>query len=283
MFTTPIGARHRVLRSPRSAVRPPARVAALLLTLLTSLLTAVAFAAPAPAAPGATPATSSPLGTCAEGGVTVVVDFTDLGGEVEVGCAIGAGTGTEALQQAGFTDTRDGAGMICAINAQPDPCPAEFTGSFWSYWHGAETWVSSMEGSDTTTADSAVVEGWRYHDGSEGPTITPAEAVALAARSVASPDGPAVPDGPTDAEDAPTTAAAGDDGDDGDAGDDTSDEAADADEAVDAAGPGAAASGPSPLVVVGVALLVVVVVLAVAVARRRATAADGAADGAADR
>uniref|UniRef100_UPI0035683872 hypothetical protein n=1 Tax=Actinotalea sp. TaxID=1872145 RepID=UPI0035683872 len=58
-----------------------------------TLLALSGVAAPAAAAEGA----------CTDAdGVTVVVDFTDLGGEVEIGCATAPATGTEALQEAGF-------------------------------------------------------------------------------------------------------------------------------------------------------------------------------------
>ncbi|WP_372593860.1 hypothetical protein [Actinotalea sp.] len=80
--------------------------------------------------------------------------------------------GREALQQAGFVDTRDDSGLICAIDSQPDPCPAEFTGSYWSYWHAEQggEWETYMEGSDTAVPAAGSVEGWRYFDGSAGPT-----------------------------------------------------------------------------------------------------------------
>ena len=121
----------------------------------------------------AAPAAAAAEGPCTDAdGVTVVVDFTDLGGEVEVGCATDPATGTEALQAAGFVDTRDDSGLICAIDAQPDPCPAEFTGSYWSYWHAEQggEWETYMEGSDTAVPAAGAVEGWRYSDGTAGPT-----------------------------------------------------------------------------------------------------------------
>lgn len=113
--------------------------------------------------------------------VTVVVDFTDLGGQVESGCATAGATGTEALVEAGFTDTRDGAGMICALNALPDPCPAEFTGSYWSYWFAGDTgWESYLEGSDTAVTTAGGIEGWRYSDGTAGPQVSPVAGEAAA-------------------------------------------------------------------------------------------------------
>lgn len=112
---------------------------------------------------------------CADGEVVVVVDFTDLGGDVEIGCSSEAASGTEALRAAGFTDSRDASGLICAIDALPDPCPATFTGSYWSYWYAeGGAWQTWMEGSDTAVPAAGGVEGWRYNDGSAGPDVDPA-------------------------------------------------------------------------------------------------------------
>lgn len=113
-------------------------------------------------------------------GVAVVVDLTDVGGEVEVGCAAGdPASGREALEQAGFTPTDSIPGMICAVNSLPDPCPEEFDGSFWSYWSGEDgQWVAHLEGADTTDPAPGDVEGWRYNDGTTGPGLSPAEVAA---------------------------------------------------------------------------------------------------------
>jgi hypothetical protein len=127
---------------------------------------------------GAVPLTADDLsGGCTDpAGVTVVVDLTDLGGQVEVGCAEDAATGAEALVAAGFTDTRDASGLICAIESLPDPCPETFEGSFWSYWYATPDgdWQSYLEGPDTAVPDAGSLEGWRYSDGTSGPTVTPA-------------------------------------------------------------------------------------------------------------
>ena len=131
------------------------------------------LAAALPATAVATDVVGPELEICADDQVTVVVDFTDLGGQVESGCATPGATGSEALVEAGFTDTRDDFTMICAINAQPDPCPAEFTGVYWSYWYAADgVWQSYLEGSDTVVTTAAGIEGWRYFDGSAGPQVT---------------------------------------------------------------------------------------------------------------
>jgi hypothetical protein len=139
----------------------PTRTAALLAAITLPVL----LAAPAAAA-------DQPDGPCEDGGVTVVVDSTALGGEVLMGCATeDPASGTEALQQAGFTDTRDDSGLICAIDALPDPCPTEFTGEYWSYWYGDGEWQNYMEGSDTAAPADGAVEGWRWGDGSTPPAV----------------------------------------------------------------------------------------------------------------
>lgn len=142
-------------------------------TLLAVVLGLAGLLTVSPSATAATPE------ACADG-VTVVVDFTDLGGEVEVGCADGdPATGRDALESAGFTPTDSMPGMICAIDANPDPCPEEFDGSFWAYWTTEDgEWVSHTAGADGTDPAPGDVEGWRYNDGTTGPGLSPDEAAA---------------------------------------------------------------------------------------------------------
>lgn len=176
-------------------------------TVVLALALAATLAPPAAAAP---PVGQAVLPACADG-VTVVVDFTDLGGEIETGCATEAATGTEALRSAGFTDTRDASGLVCAIEAAPDPCPETFSGSFWSYWHAAPggAWESYLEGPDTAVPQPGAVEGWRHNDGSTGPSVTPSAADAAGTTATPAPtDGAtAVLEAPTDdgARSAPST------------------------------------------------------------------------------
>ena len=170
-----------------------------MLRSLSRTLTVLAGAAllPLSLAPAAAAAPSAvPSGPCTDGqGVTVVVDATELGGAVEVGCAAAPATGTEALTQAGFVDTRDDAGMICAISGLPDPCPTTFEGTYWSYWYAADgAWQGYLEGSDTAVPAAGGVEGWRWSDGTAGPgvdlaalTTTSPEPEATAAASEAAP------------------------------------------------------------------------------------------------
>lgn len=183
-------------------VRPaPLRVLLLPLVAAGATLLPLGAAAAAPL-----PATAVPDGAaCADDtGVTVVVDLTDLGGEVEVGCAEGTpATGAEALVDAGFTDTRDGAQMICAIEGLPDPCPTTFEGSWWSYWSAEPggDWVAYEVGADQATPEPGAVEGWRYFDGSAGPTVTPADALATAATDETATDETGADDTAADASD----------------------------------------------------------------------------------
>ncbi len=125
---------------------------------------------------------SASEGACGDDeGVTVVVDFTDVGGTIEVGCASGDPvSGRSALESAGFAATDSQPGMICAIGALPDPCPATFEGSYWSYWNSSDEgdWVSYQVGADSSDPAPGEIEGWRYNDGSTGPGIAPADVVS---------------------------------------------------------------------------------------------------------
>lgn len=235
----------RTLRASLAPAAAPAR-AAVAVALGAGLLGLAGAASASASAPASTAVTAAADGACADGtGITVVVDKTDLGGEVEVGCAPTAATGTEALQAAGFTDTRDAATMICAVDDLPDPCPTEFTGSFWAYWTAAPDgeWEQAMVGSDQAEPTPGGVEGWRYNDGTEAPGVAPAEAVAQAAGT---------------GEDAAEDSAA----DDGASVDDgTSVTTTEQEPAQD--------GGLSPAVVAGIGLVVVLGVAALVVARRR--------------
>lgn len=157
-------------------MRKPTAPHHLLASALLLLLSATAVPA---AAAGAEADAPTPVGACTDGsGVTVVVDLTDLEGELEVGCAAGdPATGREALTAAGFTATDASSGMICAINASPDPCPETFAGSYWSYWSAAPTgpWTAQEVGADGSDPAPGGFEGWRYNDGASGPGVLPAE------------------------------------------------------------------------------------------------------------
>lgn len=141
--------------------------------------TAYADAAPAPVG---TP------GYCRDDtGVTVVVDFSDLGGDIVVRCAPGpvrAGyTGVDALKGAGFTPTgtqRWGLAFVCRIQGRPsagesldtdgnpdyhercvDTPPAS---AYWGYWYADNggAWTYSSAGPKNRDAIAGGFEGWSF-------------------------------------------------------------------------------------------------------------------------
>ena len=179
-----------------------------------ALLGAMAIGASASASPDVPAETLD--GVCAaDAGVTVVVDFTDVGGEIEIGCAEGApANGRAALETAGFVPEDSMPGMICAIDSSPDPCPEEFDGSFWSYWTVDDDleWESYMVGADEASPAPGSIEGWRYFDGSAGPQVpvaviaqTSQDAAQAPAEEAASEDAPSEDATTEDAEEGSST------------------------------------------------------------------------------
>jgi len=158
--------------------------------LLQLPLIALLVSIPVSTATAAAPSGVVPAGACAGGtGVSVVVDLTDLGGDVVVGCATGdPATGRQALADAGFVATDAPTGMICAINSAPDPCPVTFEGSYWSYWSAdaSSDWTAYAVGADASDPAPGAFEGWRYNDGTTGPGVQPA-ALVTASPSVTAP------------------------------------------------------------------------------------------------
>ncbi|MDX6309040.1 MAG: hypothetical protein QOI06_2086 [Nocardioidaceae bacterium] len=120
-------------------------------------------------------------------GVTVVVDFNELGGGIVVRCApgpVGSGfTGLDALTGAGFSPTgtqRWGLAFICRIAGKPtanqrlhikgdrnyqeacvDTPPPE---AFWSYWYAPNggRWMYSTGGPTNRDAIPGGFEGWSF-------------------------------------------------------------------------------------------------------------------------
>lgn len=156
-----------------SPTRPAQAAATAAAVLVTALLAWGAFVPPALAA--------ACDGTA---GVTVVADFTALGGGVEVRCAPGdPESGLAALTGAGFSYTfaAKQPGYVCRVNGQPasDPCmntsPAD---AYWGYWHAHRggDWVYSNEGAGTFDPPPGSVEGWAFGAGEEPRTPPPAAA-----------------------------------------------------------------------------------------------------------
>ncbi|MEV0944078.1 hypothetical protein AB0I90_27385 [Micromonospora wenchangensis] len=124
--------------------------------------------------PGSPAAAAGSAGYCPDAsGVTVVVDFNELGGGTVVRCASGTqATGLAALKNAGFEITgtlRWGEGFICRIDGKPsaasekcvDTPPAS---AYWSYWHAANGggWAYSDKGVLNRKPPAGSFEGWSF-------------------------------------------------------------------------------------------------------------------------
>jgi hypothetical protein len=124
---------------------------------------------PAPAAAAAA-ASGSP---CSDPtGITVVVDFHDLGGGVEVGCAPQpVSSGFEALEKAGFDakHVESQPAALCNIENQPDrDCrPMPPTSSYWAYWYASRggAWCYATRGPGNRKPPPGTVEGWAFSQG----------------------------------------------------------------------------------------------------------------------
>ncbi|MEQ0559241.1 hypothetical protein ABJI51_09185 [Amycolatopsis sp. NEAU-NG30] len=124
---------------------------------------------------GAAPASATGTdGACPEGGgVTVVVDFGDLGPAPVVRCAPGTpANGIAALQEAGIEvagSQKYGLAVACRINGKPGPDVESCAGmpsatAYWSYWHASAggSWTSSQEGAQTAKPAPGSFEGWAF-------------------------------------------------------------------------------------------------------------------------
>ncbi|MEV6235514.1 ABC transporter substrate-binding protein [Lentzea sp. NPDC051838] len=107
-------------------------------------------------------------------GVTVVVDFQQLGGDAIVRCnpQTTAGSGLDAIKGAGFQIAgvqRWGEGFVCRIENKPgaaderciDTPPAQ---AYWSYWHAANNcaWDYSQWGVKNRRFIPGGFEGWSF-------------------------------------------------------------------------------------------------------------------------
>ncbi|SEF28865.1 hypothetical protein SAMN05421837_104353 [Amycolatopsis pretoriensis] len=164
------------------------------LSAVCALLLGASFAGAAPA--------SAADGTCAEGaGVTVVVDFGDLGPQPLIRCAPGTpANGIAALQEAGIDvagSQKYGLAVACRIDGKPGPDVESCAGmpsatAYWSYWHAAAggKWESSQEGAQTSKPVAGGFEGWAFakpksaNDLPAPPKVAPVRQTATAAPDV---------------------------------------------------------------------------------------------------
>lgn len=158
-----------------------------LVRVLVPLLVAAGLLVPG-LQPAATASTSTGTpGYCTDAtGVTVVVDFQELGGGVVIRCfphPTSSSTGLAALQGAGFTPTGTlgfGLGFICRIEGQPtmtdekciDTPPAT---AYWSYWYAPNG--GSWKYSDLGVSNHKVIlggfEGWSFAKDKTSATVPP--------------------------------------------------------------------------------------------------------------
>jgi hypothetical protein len=150
--------------------------------LVTTGCLLAAAAAVAPVGPGTARAGAWAEGPCPTAdGVTVVIDFQDLGGGIWVRCAPGpSNTGFEALQRAGvpFTTTVRFPGFLCRIDGRPasDPCQTTSPASaYWSYWMAPRggAWCYSSLGAANRNPPEGTVEGWSFSLGRGTGAIPP--------------------------------------------------------------------------------------------------------------
>ena len=100
-------------------------------------------------------------------GVTVVVEFAEFGGDLEVGCALGDQlNGYEALTNAGFVHSDGGEpGVLCKIDGLPATTPGGCFGpGYWSYWKNtpAGAWAFSEVGASDGPLIAGSYEGWSW-------------------------------------------------------------------------------------------------------------------------
>ncbi|WBB80388.1 hypothetical protein O7606_03130 [Micromonospora sp. WMMD882] len=161
-------------------------------------------------------------------GVTVVVDFNELGGGTVVRCARGEqATGLAALKNAGFQvagTLRWGEGFVCRIDGKPsaaaercvDTPPAS---AYWSYWHAPDGggWTYSDKGVANRRPSPGGFEGWSFSlnrsaDDAPRPGVAPLRPTPPAPPPPPPPTGggPVVPKPPpADGKPPPPTAAGG--------------------------------------------------------------------------
>ena len=155
-----------------------------LASLVGALLIAATCTGPANAAPPRTtsPAAPSQNQACTDNvGVTVVVDFGDLGGGVNVRCAPGpVSSGLDAMSRAGvaYRTTLRFNGFVCRIAGQPasDPCQtASPANAYWSYWIAARggSWCYSNFGAGSRTPPPGSIEGWSFALNRSGASTPP--------------------------------------------------------------------------------------------------------------
>ena len=136
-------------------------------------LTLVAIGIPVPTAVASAQPATWYDGPCADNvGITVVIDFQELTGGVNVRCVPGPVTsGLDALDKAGVSweGTRRFPGLVCRIAGKPgtdtEACVnAPPLSAYWGYWvapRGGQ-WCFSTLGAGNRKPPPGTVEGWSF-------------------------------------------------------------------------------------------------------------------------
>lgn len=130
---------------------------------------------------GASPAAAA--GCAGDTGITVVVDFAELGGGVTAGCdANGGGPAANNFADAGYQLAYQ-EGMVCQVQGKPASGPCVESNAFWSLWWSDGTsgeWVFASRGVDSLVVPDGGYVAFAWHQGegraeSPGVAATPRE------------------------------------------------------------------------------------------------------------
>lgn len=141
------------------------RLAGSVAALLVGAAAGLGLLAPAPAQAAACSGSS---------GVTVVVDFAELGGGVTAGCSTEGGRARGVFSAAGYTlaTATKSPGFVCRVNGLPadDPCvDAAPSDRYWSLWWAdgqGGSWVYSSAGVDALKVPDGAYLAFAWHQGS---------------------------------------------------------------------------------------------------------------------
>ncbi len=126
-------------------------------------------------------------GSCpTDSGVTVVVDFRGLGGDVVTRCAAApVTTGLDALERAGFSYslvTSSLGALVCRIQGEPSAADEDCQdtppqSAYWSYWNAENggKWKYSTSGAGSRRVTAGGFEGWSFavNDKARPPAVDP--------------------------------------------------------------------------------------------------------------
>lgn len=134
---------------------------------------------------GATPATAAPVEAACEEGVTVVVDYNELGGEDRTACRPPAAA-ADLFDEAGFDleYVPQLGDFVCRVTGVPADGPCAGTDAYWSLWwsDGETEWTYASLGVTSLEVPAGGAVGFAWHEGG-GEADPPDRAVGAAVPS----------------------------------------------------------------------------------------------------